>query len=331
MSDDDDYELCRPLRHLPPGGGMVEITTRTIHGRYLCKPSPECVEIAEGVLGRALFLYPSVALHGYWFLSNHYGLMLSIPDVETMSKFMNYVNSNLARKLGALYGWRDKFWSRRYRAIVVVGERAQVRRLKYLLSQGCKEGLVARPGEWPGANCLRALLEGTTAFGRWVDRTRQHHAKKPGKARAPFSFASWYAVPLRPLPCWEKLPVDEQRARVARLVRRIEHQTALLNRRKQRTPIGVNAVLRENPHNHPESPARSPAPPCHASSYDGRQKHLGQYFDFVRVYRDASKRWREGLLDAVNEFPPRCFLPRPPRSIRSAVAPPPILGRPMLQ
>ncbi len=43
-------------------------------------------------------------------------------------------------------GWRDKVYSRRYQAILVSDEQeAQVRRLVYILSHGCKKNRVARP------------------------------------------------------------------------------------------------------------------------------------------------------------------------------------------
>ena len=45
-----------------------------------------------------------------------------------------------------MHRWREKSWARRYRAILVSHEEeAQVRRLAYLLENGIKEGLVARP------------------------------------------------------------------------------------------------------------------------------------------------------------------------------------------
>jgi hypothetical protein len=56
---------------------------------------------------------------------------------------MGYVNSNLARKIGCLVGWRDKIWARRYQAIVIsTEEAAQIERFKYVLAHGIKEGLV---------------------------------------------------------------------------------------------------------------------------------------------------------------------------------------------
>jgi hypothetical protein len=70
-----------------------------------------------------------------------------------------YVNSILAREAGRLYGWKEKFWGRRYKAIVVNNEEeAQIDRLEYILSNSVKEGLVERPQDWPGAHRQEAFL-----------------------------------------------------------------------------------------------------------------------------------------------------------------------------
>jgi hypothetical protein len=88
--------VSRPLRFIPDGGALVEVTSRTIHSRFLLRPGRELDEIIAGVLGRA---------------QRRYNMRI---------------------------------------AIVVSGEDgAQIERLKYLLANGCKEGLVARPQDWP--------------------------------------------------------------------------------------------------------------------------------------------------------------------------------------
>jgi hypothetical protein len=77
-----------------------------------------------------------------------------------------YVNSNLAREAGRLYEWKEKFWGRRYQAIVVSNEEeAQIDRLEYILSNSVKEGLVERPQDWPGAHSVGALLTGEPLEG----------------------------------------------------------------------------------------------------------------------------------------------------------------------
>ena len=56
-----------------------------------------------------------------------------------------HFSSKLARDVGRVTGWREKVFGRRYQAILVSDEpEAQIARLRYLLSHGCKEGLVGR-------------------------------------------------------------------------------------------------------------------------------------------------------------------------------------------
>ena len=44
----------RKLRHIPSGGALVEVTTRTLPGRFLLRPSQKFFQIAIGVLARTL-------------------------------------------------------------------------------------------------------------------------------------------------------------------------------------------------------------------------------------------------------------------------------------
>ena len=65
-----------------------------------------------------------VKLFGMCFMSNHYHLLLSSKDAASLAQFMQYLNSNIARELGRLHNWREKFWSRRYRATAVLDDDA---------------------------------------------------------------------------------------------------------------------------------------------------------------------------------------------------------------
>lgn len=109
-------------------------------------------------------------------------MLATFSDVRLMSRFMNFVNSNLARELGRLYGWGEKFWSRRYRAIELSTIARARNRLKYLLAQGTKEALVARPADWPGFSSLRVLLLGELASGVWFNRSKEYRARKRNRA-----------------------------------------------------------------------------------------------------------------------------------------------------
>ena len=150
----------RKLRYVPEKKTLVEVTDRTIHGRYLLLPTPLLKKIVLGALGRAQRLH-GVRIFGFACLSNHFHALLEVDDADQLSRFMGCFLSKLAREAGRLYGWKETVFPRRYQAIPVTGEEAaQIDRLKYLLSHGCKEGLVERLEDWPGAHCVHALLTG---------------------------------------------------------------------------------------------------------------------------------------------------------------------------
>jgi hypothetical protein len=124
---------------------------------------------------------------GYSFLSSHYYLLLRVDDAQQLARFMAYFNGNLAREVARLTGWKDKVWSRRYESILVTEEgAAQVDRLRYLLENSCKEGLVDSPIHWPGVHCAKALVTGDRVEGTWFDRkpTSKARSRSRGNSRA---------------------------------------------------------------------------------------------------------------------------------------------------
>ncbi len=292
--------MARRLRFIPPGGALAEITCRTFQGCYLLKPSPAVNDLILGVLGRAQRLYP-VEVHAFVFMSNHYHLLISVPDAHRMAEFMRYFNSNLARELGRMRGWRDKVWSRRYQAIVVSDEeRAQIGRLKYLLSHGVKEGLVEHPAKWKGANTVDALVNGKTSIsGRWRDRSREFHAHIATGNNAVFMTEE--RVALTPLPCWEDHRRKWITSRVAELIETILEEA----------PKGSPSELPDPaPTQRPSKLKRKPAPYFHCATRKMRRILYEAYLWFVVTYREAAERLRAGELNV--EFPSGSFPPALP-------------------
>jgi REP element-mobilizing transposase RayT len=137
--------MGRRIRYLPPeGSGLVEVTCRTIQGRFLLTPSNELNEIILGALGRAQELYP-VGICTFAFASNHFHLLLRVESTHRLALFMGHFNSNLAREAGRLIHWREKFWGRRYQAIPVSEEEAARR-------SSASSVDVARTNETPSAS-----------------------------------------------------------------------------------------------------------------------------------------------------------------------------------
>ena len=112
-----------------------------------------------------------VALHTFCFLSNHFHLLGTVSSAEQMSLFTGFLKGNLAKEIGRLRDWRETFWGRRYHsASVKETEQDQVRRFLYILDNGCKEGLVASPLEWPGVSSAPALYRGRNNDARHLVR-----------------------------------------------------------------------------------------------------------------------------------------------------------------
>ncbi|HET9766333.1 MAG TPA: transposase [Thermoanaerobaculia bacterium] len=296
--------MARPLRFLPPGS-LVEVTLRTLHGRLLLRPSARVNDLVVGVIGRAQRRY-EMRIHGVVVLSNHAHLLLSPDTPQQLAAFMDYVAGNIAREIGRLHGWREKFWARRYRAILVSHEEeAQVARLAYLLGNGIKEGLVERPHDWPGVHCARALCHGSELQGTWFDRTAQYEARRRGDSRSPADFGTPERVVFSPLPCWAHFDPAAFRQRIVELVR-----SAVDEGRRKRSGcavLGRRAVLEQHPHDVPLTRDRSPAPAVHAATKAIRGMLRAAYRQFVDAYREAALKLRRG--DRLVRFPAGAFPP----------------------
>ena len=288
--------MGRPVRFLPPECPLVEVTCRTLQGRLLLRPSRQLNAIVVGVLARAARLC-AMPVCAFVFLSNHYHLLLRPRDASQLAAFMNYLNGNLAKEAGRLHRWRQKFWGRRYRPIPVSYEpEAQIARLRYLLEQGTKENLVARPQDWPGASSLAALRAGEPIRGVWYDRTEEYRARRRGHQVDPEQFANEEGLELAPLPCWEELGNEEVQLQVEELLQQIIHETAERHRADGTRPLGRQQILRQHPHAWPRRGHRSPAPRFHTASFEIRKMLEAMYRAFLDLRADALEAMREGRL-----------------------------------
>ncbi len=248
----------RPLRVLP-AGAMVEVTTRCQQSRLLLRPSSSTNRTVLGVLGRALSMY-EVSLHGFCAMSNHLEMLTTPASAGELASFMRFVNREISRRVGGwLVDWREGFWGRRYRHIVAPTAEDELDRLRYLMAQGCKENLVWRPQEWPGAASHRALTRGERLVGYWVDRTAmtRHGASELEATTA-------YPIELASIPSLAHLARPAYRRVCADLAQEITKETAARHRADGTRPLGVRAVRRMHPHSKPHETNRTPAPLVHA-------------------------------------------------------------------
>lgn len=300
--------MGRRLRYIPPGGALVEVTCRVMQARFLLRPSPALRDLTLGVLGRGQRLY-GVGIIGFVFLSNHYHLLLRVRDAHQLARFVGHLNSNLAREAGRLYQWRERFWGRRYQAIVVSEEpAAQLGRLSYLMRQGVKEGLVEDPRDWPGATSVPAMLDGRTLVGKWIDRTAEWRAARRQKPADGGGFASAEPVVLAPLPLWEHLSAADRRSRALEVLDWVRAEAAAGARERHgRARPDVDEVLAHDPHHRTPHSSRDPAPWVHAASLRAHLAFLQAYRIFSLAFRRASEAMRRD--EAAAGFPEGCFPP----------------------
>jgi REP element-mobilizing transposase RayT len=302
--------VSRRLRFLPEEGTLVEVTCRTVHGRYLLLPSPLRDEILIGALARALAKYGARCI-GFAFMSSHYHLLLEVDSTLQLARTMNYFNSKVAKEIGRLTGWRDKVWSRRYQAIPVSQEdAAQIARFTYILSHSVKENLVERLRDWPGVHPVRALLDGEALEGRWYERTLEYAARRRGEKFDRLKYSTPETVTLEPLPCWRHLEPEQRKRLIAALAKEIEDEASAARKRDGTQVAGVDAVLAHHPHDRPEKLKKGPAPLFHAATKEMRQFLWSLYAEFVGRFRDAAEKLRAGDLKAV--FPSGSFPPALP-------------------
>ncbi len=237
-------------------------------------------------------------------MSNHYHLLMSIPDAQRMANFVGYLNSNVARELGRMHDWTDRFWSKRYQAIIVSDEEpAHESRMKYILSQGVKEGLVSHPARWPGTQSTQTLLKKQTVLtGHWRNRTREFHALASNQKG--LVFRSVERIHLTPLPCWADRSAGWISKRVQELIELVQQEC---------TDISVGNLPNPSPTQRPAKLKRSPAPLFHCTTKVARKLLYEAYCWFVTAYREASRQLKAGnLLVAFPEGsfpPPRPFVP----------------------
>lgn len=235
-------------------------------------------------------------------------------DALQLARFMNYVQSNLAKEAGDLHDWPGPFWGDRYHHVIVSREpEIQHRRLAYLLGQGAKEGLVARPELWPGVHSVFALRDGEPLRGVWYDRTSLCLAGRAKSDRSTLDdVATEEILTLDPLPCWEEegLSAEEMEARVAEMVEHIAEEASASHRANGTLPSDPGVFLRVHPHQRPKTTKRSPRPFVHAATKEVRERFREAYRIFSEAYRAAADRLRAGHRDV--RFPEGSFPPPAP-------------------
>ncbi len=288
----------------------METCSRTIHGLPLLRPGEDPDEIVLGCLGKAAEYY-DVDIYGFGFASTHVHLLHSAEHGLQMSRFQGHFNGNVAREMGRLHSHPEKLWGRRYRPMAVSDDRESQRaRLKYVLSQAVKDGLVARVLDWPGPNAAKALLDDSPLVGYWFDRTKEYYARRKRIQFEKYDFATRYEIGLKRMPAYLNDSPEEYRGMIAELIEEIEQEAAA--KRGGRSVVGVEAILRQDPCTPivaGKKGKKSPAPMLFYSKRpELREGMASDYQDFLDEYLLGSARMVEAA-ERGYHLDPRLCLP----------------------
>ena len=251
-------------------------------------------------------------------MSNHLHALVSVDHAAQLSAFMQHFLANIAKEVGRHHRWLGPLWSRRYRSIVVADAESQVARLRYVLCQGLKEGLVDRVNRWPGVSSFQASTGGPPLRGVWYDRSAEFEARRRAVKPDPLKTERVYQIRLSQLPALADTPPEVYRRFIADLVRREESDVAAKRAQAGSTSVlGARRILEQDPHQAPTESDQSPAPMVHAATGNVRAAFKQAYAAFVDAFRAAAQCLRSGqaAVFPASAFPPSAPFVRPEPAI----------------
>lgn len=300
--------MPRPPRIHVQERPLIEFCNRVAQGCCLLGPDGTFNEEVVGILAKCQELYP-MSLHAGSILQNHWHLLGSPDDVAQQAGFIGYFTRQLTLLVQRKnQEWEGRVFPDRYRAMEIsTEEEAQAARLKYVLSNSCKEGLVSSPIEWPGVPFAEALVTKERILkGIWIDREALYAARRRGEQVTEMDFAEEVELVLEPLPCWAHLSAVEHRDCVATLIRRIEKESSAMHRVDGTRPAGPVSACRVDPLKRRKL-VKQPVQRIYAAARRLWADLKEGMRLIVEAYRSASEMLRSGDRDVI--FPPNCFPP----------------------
>ena len=309
----------RHARYIRPDT-VYHVASQVFQGRFLLRPCAELNRLIAGVIGKAQEEFPKVQLFAYAFMSNHMHLEMQGPPGQFVH-FVGYIKREISRRWGRnpRIDWPGGMWDESFFATALPTEASQERCFRYILSQGVKEDLVSRPGQWPGVHCAKQLVGATPLKGEWLNGTEYRREKdandrlKPPRQTCKADYYYPKEVVVSPLPIWAQLTENERRAIIAATEQDIvaEH-----NARRQQEGIKVVGIKRIQTIPRETRTAKLGLPwfesrrrmICWADPRDPVVTAYNQaYRYFQGDFRAASRAWRGGSEQPC--FPDGAFLP----------------------
>ena len=249
-------------------------------------------------------------IHAFVVLATHLHVLATFRDPKQMADFMRFFTRKVSIEVKKIHDWPDRVFPEPYAHIELTQEDVtELRRLRYLLANGCKEGLVSSPLDWPGASSTEALISGKSVQGTWLDRTGlcKARARRGGGRVQEEDFEEMVEMELSPLPSQAHLSPEDYRRLVLDMVRSIEEETLAAHRAAGTAPVGAAQARRRHPHRRQAVIPQRSRPWCHGSTREARLAVKKAIASIVTAYREAAELLKQGILNV--RFPSGTFPP----------------------
>jgi putative transposase len=279
-------------RQVVPGATYL-VTRRCSQRQYLLRPSALTNDVFLYLLAVASTRF-EIVVHAYCVMSNHFHLVVTDPKAR-LPAFHQFLDALVARALNAALGRWESFWApSSYSAVALASPGDVLDKSAYVLANPVGAGLVRSARLWPGLWSAPEQIGGEA-----VQVHRPEHFFDP-KGGLPEVASLQLTVPAG----FES--ADAFRGQLCAALADRESQAA----RDGGDFVGVEEVLRRESSSRPSSvePRRNLRPRVAARDPWKRVEALGRVVEFVRAYREAWARRREGDTDAV--FPLGTYLLR---------------------
>lgn len=275
--------MGRPRAIYP--GTVYMITRRCSERRYLLRPDAEMAEAFVYCLRRAA-RRTGVRVLFCVMMSNHHHT--GVVDVEgRLPEFLEELHKFVAKCGNALRGRWENFWAPEQTSCVRLVSREDIlAKLVYALTNPVKAGAVDRVANWPGVDCLGAILRDRPILARRPRCFFREGSGLPDTEELRFE---------RP-PGFEELSHEQWVAMLREHIAESEARFAEERARNGQRVLGRKTVLRQHWNDSPLShaPRRKLSPRVAAKNTWARIEALQRNLAFEAAYRAAREAYLRG-------------------------------------
>lgn len=300
-----DKLLVTPPRQILPNQ-LCFVTVRAVNRCFRFAPSPRALEIIWFCLAYTLSKYRGrIALHELLWMSNHFHLVLT-DRAGCLPRFMEELDSLLARSLNALHGTFGTLIEKSYNLVAVETDDKLVEHCVYTLANPCSAHLVVRSHHWRGVSSRRlqygVAVEVKRPMGSLWSPRRRHAERTASQESKRAIHSDRSKLPEEVELVLERpaimLDLSDVELRGHVLARLREREQALIDERVTRglRVMGWDAATKVSPREAPEQQEERfrTVPSYSASTTHGRIEAWRRRRDFLARYYDALSRFIAG-------------------------------------